>query len=70
MSSPFDLVDWQRTVRECYSAATLYNLWNSVCTMKDHGAITQYDFDEMRAVVFPRMKELEAAKTAVNEQKQ
>ncbi len=54
----FDLPEFQQEVREAKSAKALFALWDTVCQMYDRRRITKYELEEMRDIIWPRMKTL------------
>jgi hypothetical protein len=66
MAKNFDLIEYQRDARERKSPADLYDLWNEVLYMKEKGLIGDYEVDEMRAIIFPRLETLSAMAREIN----
>jgi len=38
----------------------LFHLWEEVCRLYDSGLIGQYELDEMKSVIWPNLKALQA----------
>jgi hypothetical protein len=55
MTSTFDLVEFQRNVRESHDPVVIYRTWESVCNRYDAREIGSYEFEEMKEVVFARL---------------
>ena len=62
----FDLIAYQRDARDRKQPQKLFELWEDVCRQYESGLITQYELDEMKAVIWPNLRALSALKEAID----
>ena len=63
----FDLLEFQRKARETCCPKTLFQLWEDVCRRYDQHEIGQYQFEEMKAVIWPNLTALASLRRAIND---
>jgi hypothetical protein len=66
MTEAFDLIEFQAEVRRVYGPRRLFHLWEEVCRCYDRGFIGQYELDEMKSVIYPKLHVLSGLKTTIN----
>jgi hypothetical protein len=54
----FDLIEYQDKARDIYSPKRLFELWEDVCKKYDQGFIGRYALDEMKCVIWPKLRTL------------
>jgi hypothetical protein len=62
----FDLLEYQRRARETCCPKTLFQLWEDVCRRYDQHEIGEYQFEEMKAVIWPNLTALASLRRAIN----
>lgn len=63
----FDLLEYQKRARETCCPKTLFQLWEDVCRLYDQHEIGQYQFEEMKAVIWPNLTALASLRRAIND---
>lgn len=63
----FDLLEFQRRARETCCPKTLFQLWEDVCRRYDQHEIGEYQFEEMKAVIWPNLTALASLRRAIND---
>lgn len=58
LDQKFDLIEMQKQAKKCPDPKSLYYLWDNVCQLKERHLITLNEWEEMREVVFPTLKNL------------
>lgn len=58
----FDLIEWLEKSRKALKPDLLYQIWDKACGLKDKGKITNYELEELKAVIFPKLAHLEGIK--------
>jgi hypothetical protein len=58
MGRTFDLLEFQREARESSSLSRLYDLFDECSTKFQKREITEYQYDEMRQLIFACMNTL------------
>jgi hypothetical protein len=65
MIKDFDLIEYQREARDRRQPSSLFQLWEDVCSLYDHGRIGKYELDEMKTVIWPHLKAICALQSEV-----
>jgi hypothetical protein len=63
----FDLLEYQKRARETCCPKTLFQLWEDVCRRYDQHEIGEYQFEEMKAVIWPNLTALASLRRAIND---
>lgn len=63
----FDLIQFQREARELTKPKELFDLWEWVCAQYDRGRITKYELEEMKAVIWPNLHDLDRIRRQVDQ---
>jgi hypothetical protein len=62
----FDLPEYQQKARELLCPKKLFLLWEDVCRRYDHGEIGEYEFEEMKDVIWPTLKTLSSLRRIID----
>ena len=62
----FNLLDYQQKARDLLCPKKLFLLWEEVCRLYDHGEIGEYEFEEMKEVIWPSLKTLSALRRTID----
>lgn len=63
----FDLLEYQQKAREILCPKELFFLWEDVCRRYDRGEIGEYEFEEMKEVIWPTLKTLSSLRRIIDE---
>lgn len=58
----FDLIEWLELARKALKPEILYQIWDKACGLKDKGIVRNYELEELKAVIFPKLAHLEGIK--------
>ena len=58
MADSFDLIRWQRNVRESLTTKDVYDIWDRACGFYEKKQISLSEWEEMSEIVHKRMGEL------------
>ena len=61
----FDLIEYQREARDRRRPSALFQLWEDVCRLYDHGQIGKYELEEMKGVIWPNLRAVCALQSEV-----
>ncbi|PWT95934.1 MAG: hypothetical protein C5B53_10650 [Candidatus Melainabacteria bacterium] len=66
MDETFDLLEYQQKARELLCPKKLFFLWEDVCRRYDRNEIGEYEFEEMKAVIWPTLKTLSSLRRIID----
>ncbi|MBZ0188388.1 MAG: hypothetical protein K8F91_19225 [Candidatus Obscuribacterales bacterium] len=63
----FDLIDYQRKARNLNSPQKLFSLWDQVCAFYERGSISEYEWTEMKDVIWPSIRQMSGVRVMVDQ---
>lgn len=61
-----DLFEYQKKARESLSLKELFQLWDRVSSFYESGEINSSELNEMKEVIWPRLKSMTALKNMID----
>jgi len=65
----FDLIEFQQEARSTDMPKKLFELWEEVCRRYDRGFIGKYELEEMKAVIYPKLRAMAALRNQLSKGK-
>jgi hypothetical protein len=62
----FDLLEYQQKARELLCPKKLFFLFEDVCRLYERGEIGEYEYEEMKAVIWPALKTLSSLRRIID----